>query len=214
MPDPSVYLKQLQLGPMQNFVYLLGDPATREAAVIDPGWEAPLILQTVRADGYTLTKAFVTHHHFDHTRALGELLAAVDLPVYVNRHDAPQLQLEPGSIKILDDGDRVEVGTIPVTAIHTPGHTPGSQCLLAMGRVFSGDTLFINAVGRWDLPGGDPAALHGSLMDKVAVLPDETVVCPGHDYADRPTSTILDQKRTNPFLQIPTVEEFLRKVGG
>ena len=208
----NLYVKQLELGPMQNFVYLLGDPASRDAAVVDPGWEAARILQAAAEDGYRLTAAFVTHHHFDHVMGLGELLAAADLPVYVHRADAPFLHVARTSLKPVDDGDLVRIGQVEVRLVHTPGHTPGSQCLLVGDRLFSGDTLFIRACGRWDLPGGDPAALYDSLSRRLKALDDETILYPGHNYADRPTSTIGEEKRTNPFLQIPSREEFLRMV--
>src|SRR3989338_3785004 len=94
-----LYLKQLELGPMQNFIYLIGDPATREAAVVDPGWEVPKILDAARQDGYKLTAAFVPHHHFDHTRGLDELLQAADVPVYVHEADAPLLTIARSSLK-------------------------------------------------------------------------------------------------------------------
>ena len=209
MATPEVYFKQLELGPMQNFAYLIGDPASREAAVVDPGWEADKILKTVEQDGYRLTKAFVTHHHFDHVMALEELLKAADVPVYIHRDDVPSMRVARSSLKPLSDGEMVSVGAVPVTAIHTPGHTPGSQCLLVENRLLSGDTLFIRACGRWDLPGGSPAQLYQSLA-KLKALDDATVVCPGHNYAERPLSTIRDEKQANPFLQIPSAEEFLR----
>jgi glyoxylase-like metal-dependent hydrolase (beta-lactamase superfamily II) len=198
---------------MQNFVYLIGDPASREAVVVDPGWEAGKILAAAREDGLKLTAAFVTHHHFDHVMGLDELLKAVDMPVYVHQDDAPLLQAGRSRLQPVRDGEPIGIGGLRAKAIHTPGHTPGSQCLLVQGHLFTGDTLFINACGRWDLPGGDPARLHASLMHKLAVLPEDTVVHPGHNYADRPTSSIGAEKQTNPFLQVPTTEQFLRLVG-
>ena len=164
MSNPSLYLKQLELGPMQNFVYLVGDPESREAAVVDPGWEVPQILSAAQRDGYRLTKALVTHHHFDHVGGLTELLTAVDLPVYVHRNDAAQVRLQRGTVTPTVGGDPIEVGQLSIVPIHTPGHTPGSQCFLVNGYLLSGDTLFIKACGRWDLPGGDPSALWNSLM--------------------------------------------------
>ena len=213
MTPPTLYLKQLELGPMQNFIYLIGDPATREAAVVDPGWEVPSILQAAEDDGYRITKAFVTHHHFDHVMGLGELLKAADIPVYVHRHDAPLVKVEPGSLKALGGGDTIEVGGIPIQLLHTPGHTPGSQCLLVDGRLLSGDTLFINACGRCDLPGGDPRELFESLSKKLKRLDDGTVLYPGHNYADRPSTPLGDEKQSNPFLAAPTQEDFFRLTG-
>ena len=212
MAEQRLYFKQLELGPMQNFAYLIGDPKTREAAVVDPGWEIPEILKVAECDGYRLTKVFVTHHHFDHVMGLGELLKVVDLPVYVHRDDASFLRLERGTIKPVEGGETVTVGQVAVTLIHTPGHTPGSQCLLVDGHLLSGDTLFIRACGRWDLPGGDPAVLYESLA-KLKSLDEATVLCPGHHYAEEPTSTIGQEKRTNPFLHPATLQEFLRLVG-
>ena len=213
MAAAEFYLRQLELGPMQNFVYLIGDAATREAAVVDPGWEVPKILAAVEQDGYRLTAAFVTHHHFDHTGGLPELLNALDIPVYVHRDDAPLVKIAPSSLRLVSGGDTVQVGAIPVGLIHTPGHTPGSQCLMVAGRLLTGDTLFIKACGRWDLPGGDPSKLYESLNVKLKALDEATAVYPGHNYADRPTSTIGDEKRDNPFLQAPSREAFLRAIG-
>jgi glyoxylase-like metal-dependent hydrolase (beta-lactamase superfamily II) len=213
MADDSIYLRQLELGPMRNFIYLIGDPQTREAAVVDPGWEVPSILSAAEQDGYRLTKAFVTHHHFDHVMGLDELLKRVDLPVYAHRDDAPFLEAGRSNLKPMAGGERVQVGRIPVTLIHTPGHTPGSQCLLVDGRLLSGDTLFIGSCGRCDLPGGDPALLYESLTKKLKSLDDETVLCPGHHYADVPMARLVEEKRANPFLRAQTLTDFLHLVG-
>ena len=214
MPQRPLYLKQLELGPMQNFIYLLGDPTTREAAVVDPGWEIPRLLDVLQQDGYRLTGVFVTHAHFDHVMGLGQLLNAADVPVYAHREEASALTVDPSNLKVMGDGDIVHVGSVPVTLMHTPGHTPGSQCFLVDGRLLSGDTLFIRACGRCDLPGGDPKQLFESLSGKLKKLDDQTVLYPGHNYAEVPTSTIADEKRRNPFLQLQTLEEFLHMVGG
>ena len=213
MPAQAVYFKQLQLGPMQNFVYLIGDPQTRQAAVVDPGWEVPVILETLRSDGYRPVSAIVTHHHFDHVMGLGELLEAADLPVYVHHRDAAALELSRSSLKPTDGGQRICVGELAMTLIHTPGHTEGSQCLLVDGRLLSGDTLFIGACGRCDLPGGDPAKLYDSLAQRLRPLPDDTLLCPGHHYAAEPTTQLGHEKRTNPFLRAASVQEFFHLVG-
>ncbi|MBI4003671.1 MAG: MBL fold metallo-hydrolase [Candidatus Omnitrophica bacterium] len=213
MTQPSIYFKQLELGPMQNFIYLVGDPTTREAAVVDPGWEVPRILRCAEDDGYRITKAFVTHHHFDHVMGLGELLRAVDVPVYVHRRDAPLVKVEPGSLKPLSGGETIDVGGVTIQLLHTPGHTPGSVCLLVNGRLLSGDTLFINGCGRCDLPGGDPRVMFESLSKTLKVLDDATTLCPGHNYAETPTARLGDEKHANPFLAAPTLHDFLRLTG-
>ena len=211
--SPVFDLKQLELGPMQNFIYLLGDPATREAAVIDPGWEVPAILAAAAQADYRLTKVFVTHHHFDHVMGLEELLRTVDLPVYVHREDAPYLKIPRSSLKTLSGGETVHVGQVPLSCLHTPGHTPGSQCLLVHGRLLSGDTLFLGACGRCDLPGGNPAELFESLTRRLEPLADETIVCPGHNYAEVPTATLGEERGRNPFLRAPTLRQFLQLIG-
>ena len=208
-----MYFKQLKLGPMQNFVYLIGDPQSREAAVVDPGWEVPQILRAAQEDGYRLTTAIVTHHHFDHVMGLEELLKAVDLPVHVHRDDAPLLDLPSSVMKPVAGGDTVQVGCLPVTLLHTPGHTPGSQCALVGERLLSGDTLFIGACGRCDLPGGDARQLYESLTKRLKALDDATLLCPGHDYATVPTIRLGEEKRSNPFLSAPTLHDFLHLVG-
>ena len=198
---------------MQNFIYLVGDPKSREAAVVDPGWEVPQILKAADNDGYRITKVFVTHHHFDHVMGLAELLKRVDVPVYIHREDAPFVEIGRASLKPVSGGETIMVGNVPVALLHTPGHTPGSQCLLVNGRLLSGDTLFIRACGRCDLPGSDPTKLYESLTKTLKALDDETILCPGHNYAEVPTSRLGEEKRTNPFLTIPTLQDFLRLVG-
>lgn len=213
MTEQPIYLRQLELGPMQNFIYLIGDPTTREAAVVDPGWEVPQILKAASDDGYRITKAFVTHHHFDHVMGLEPLLNAVDMPVYVHQDDAHLLDVARSSLKPVAGGETIRVGQVPIVLIHTPGHTEGSQCLLVNGRLLSGDTLFIRACGRCDLPGSDPKKLYDSLTKQLKALDDETIVCPGHNYAEVPMSPLGEEKRVNPFMNVPTLEDFLRLVG-
>ena len=135
------------------------------------------------------------------------------MPIYAHRDDAPLIEVKRSSLKPVAGGETIQVGGIPVTLIHTPGHTEGSQCLLVHGRLLSGDTLFIRACGRSDLPGGDPAKLYESLTKRLRPLDDETIVCPGHNYADTPTARLGDEKHENPFLGAPTLQAFLRLVG-
>ena len=213
MSTSRLYLKQLELGPMQNFVYLIGDPQTKEAAVVDPGWEVPTILEAAQRDGYRITRAILTHSHFDHVMGLPQLLESVDVPVHIHVTEAHELGVAESSVKLANDGDVIQVGSLPVTLLHTPGHTRGSQCLLVDGNVLSGDTLFIRAVGRWDLPGGDPRAMYESLTERLKKLDDHTKLYPGHNYAPVPISTIGEEKLHNPFLQPKTAEEFLHLVG-
>jgi glyoxylase-like metal-dependent hydrolase (beta-lactamase superfamily II) len=221
-----IYLRQLEVGPMQNYVYLVGDLETREAAVVDAAWDIDAILDVAARDGMTITKALVTHFHPDHLggRFMGmnvigatELVAKVPVKVYIHKREAGYVHrvsdLSDSDLVPVEGGDSIAIGKVPLTFVHTPGHTPGSQCFLCAGNLISGDTLFIGSCGRSDLPGSDPAELYQSLNQTLRNLPDDTVVYPGHNYADRPSSTIGQEKRRNMCMRFDSVDDFLRFVG-
>ena len=210
-----LYLRQLELGPMQNFVYLLGCPETRECAVIDPAWDMDAVLRTAQGDDYRITHAIITHTHPDHVNGLGALLEAGGCRIHVHRTEAEFLQgLGLGRDLVpMDASDTIAVGKVPVRLLHTPGHTPGSQCFAVDDKLISGDTLFVGACGRCDLPGGDAEEMYRSLTQRLMALPDDTLLFPGHNYGPRPTSTLGDERRTNPFLQFTSLKAFLRAFG-
>ncbi len=220
----TLYLKQMECGPMQNYVYLIGDPATRQAAVVDPAWEVERIVQTAQQDGYTITKVLITHTHQDHTGGeifghyipgVVELLELIDVPVYVHKTEMHILQNIPPSSKVSTENNQVIHlgGDVQITLLHTPGHTPGSQCFLVQQRLVSGDTLFIGACGRVDLPNSSPEEMYDSLTNKLMRLDDTTVLYPGHNYARQPTSTIGDERQHNPYVQFTSLHAFLRAMG-
>lgn len=220
----TLYLKQMECGPMQNYVYLIGDPVTRQAAVVDPAWEVERIVQTAAADGYTLTRVLITHTHQDHTGGqlfghfipgVVELLNQVDIPVYVHKTETHILQNVPASSKVPTEGGQVLDlgGDVQITLLHTPGHTPGSQCFLVQNRLVSGDTLFIGACGRVDLPNSSPEDMYDSLTNKLMRLDEATVLYPGHNYARKPTSTIGEERQRNPYVQFASLHDFLRAMG-
>ena len=221
MKEP-IYFKQLELGPMQNYVYLLGDPHTHEAAVVDAAWDIDTIVSTAEADGYRITHDLVTHFHPDHlggsfmgNNVIGaaELVARVPAKVVIHKAELPFVHrltgLSDGDVTPVEGGDDITIGNLTVKMLHTPGHTPGSQCFLVGNSVVSGDTLFIGSCGRVDLPGSSPEDMYRSLHDVLARLPDDTVLYPGHNYADRPTSTIGDEKRTNAMMRFRNLKDFL-----
>lgn len=211
MTQRPLYLKQLEVGLMQNFVYLIGDPATHEALIVDPGWEVDRILTRLAQDDYKPSKLFLTHAHFDHINGVEEVLERFDMPVYAQQEELEHLPPGwRGKVTGVRGGDELLIGAIPSTVLRTPGHTPGSQCLLVDGRLVTGDTLFIGSCGRTDLPGGSPRQLHESLTKVLGRLSDDTLVYPGHNYAEHPTSTIGDEKRTNPFMRISELNDFLK----
>jgi len=218
-----LYLKQLEIGPMQNYVYLIGSAETRKVAVIDAAWQIDTILRIAAEDNVEITHAFVTHTHPDHVggrfagveiEGVAELLAKCKAKVVIHKNEAEFLKgLAPSDVIKSESGDRIDVGGLEIQLLHTPGHTPGSQCFLVDGRIVSGDTLFIGACGRVDLPGGNAEDLYYSLTQKLMPLPDNTILYPGHNYAPRPTSTIGDEKRRNPYFQFHSLKQFLAAMG-
>ena len=221
MPTDTIYLRQMEMGPMQNFVYLVGDPETRECIVVDPAWEIDAILAQVAADDMHLSGVLVTHTHQDHVGGhlfghdipgIVELLERNPAKVYVHAAEREFLRGYGSDLVKVSGGDTLQVGKRTITFVHTPGHTPGSQCFLVDGRLISGDTLFIRSCGRTDLPGSDPEEMYTSLTTRLGALPDETVVFPGHNYGGTAT-TIGDEKRRNPMMRFPTMSDFLRAMG-
>jgi hydroxyacylglutathione hydrolase len=217
----TVYLRQMELGPMQNFVYLIGDPETRECVAVDPAWEIDAIVEQIEADDMRLTGVLVTHTHQDHVGGhlfghdipgIEELLARVPAKVYVHSAEREFLRGFGSDLVKVESGATLGVGKRTITFVHTPGHTPGSQCFLVDGRLISGDTLFIRSCGRTDLPGSDPKEMYTSLTQRLGALPDDTVVFPGHNYGGTVT-TIGDEKRSNPMMRFPSMTDFLRVMG-
>jgi len=224
--ENRIYLRQAEIGPMANFIYIIGDPTTHKAAVVDPAWDVDAIINAVNRDGYEIDKILITHYHQDHLgghmmgqniEGAADMLAKVKAKVYLNKHEAEGARkvagLSESDIVKVDAGDVLKVGELDVKFLHTPGHTPGSQCFLVDGNLISGDTLFVNSCGRVDLPGSDPEAMYHSLNSTLRNLDDDTVVYPGHAYSNEPSSTIGKQKRTNMYMRFPTLDDFLEAMG-
>ncbi|MBM4253426.1 MAG: MBL fold metallo-hydrolase [Deltaproteobacteria bacterium] len=227
MTDTSdLYLKQLLVGPMANFAYLVGSRSKRECMVVDPAWDIEAITKAAEADGMTITGALVTHYHPDHCgghiwghdiQGIAELMATKHVPVYVQAEEAEGIVKVTGvsrnDLKICRSGDKIDIGGVAIKVIHTPGHTPGSQCFLCEDRLISGDTLFISGCGRVDLPGGNADQLYDSLSNKLAKLPADTILLPGHNYDPEPSATMADVKARNPYLQAASLAAW-RQVRG
>jgi glyoxylase-like metal-dependent hydrolase (beta-lactamase superfamily II) len=208
----GLYARQLPLGPMKNFVYLLGASGAKEVAVVDPAWDVAAIRAALEEDGKRLSAVFLTHHHFDHLNGVPELLTHVDVPVYVQGAEidfAEPVQKLGSAVRRVSPGAVVTVGPLEITCVHTPGHTPGSQCLHCRNALVSGDTVFVNACGRCDLGGGDPAQMFDSLHRVLGTLPATTVLYPGHDYGDVPVSTLGREREQNPYFRLSDLPGFL-----
>jgi glyoxylase-like metal-dependent hydrolase (beta-lactamase superfamily II) len=212
---------------MVNFVYLIGDRQTGEALVVDPAYDVAGILEVAAADDMRVTGALVTHYHPDHVggEMMGYRISGVDdllelnpVPIHVQDDEAPWVQRVTGAsgsdLVRHDGGDVVEVGGVRVDLIHTPGHTPGSQCFFVDGRyLVSGDTLFLEGCGRTDLPGGDPALLYESLTQRLAKVPDDAVLFPGHLYSPEPSATMGETRQWNFVFKPKTEAQWLAMFG-
>lgn len=207
----AIYVKQLQLGPMDNFVYLLGAPDSRECVVVDPAWDVDAILAAAEQDGRKLVGAFVSHGHGDHMNGVQPLLEKVQLPVYAQKDEVAffdSLKRLGDAVKPVGPGEVVEAAGLRFRCVHTPGHTPGSQCLRVDDALVTGDTLFMGACGRCDLPGGDPEKMFESLS-RLRALDAKTVVYPGHDYGDTPSNTLGAEVAVNPYLRAASRDAFV-----
>lgn len=213
---------------MVNFVYLIGDRETGEAMAVDPAYGVRELVEAAGADGMRITGALVTHYHPDHIggdlmgysiQGARELLAMDDVsaPLHVQRAEAQGVKRVTGvsdsDLVVHDSGDEVRVGEIPIRLLHTPGHTPGSQCFLVDGRLVAGDTLFLEGCGRTDLPGGDPEAMYESLTSRLATVPDDTVLFPGHLYSPEPSATMGDTRRHNYVFRFANRDTWLSMFG-
>lgn len=213
--DSKVYLRQVEVGPMQNFVYLIGDRERGQAVMVDPAWDVDRLVDLAAGDGMEIVGGLVSHWHPDHTNQVEQLLTKTKSKLHVHKAEKEILDKMAGRADVVTHtgGDVLEVGDVKIRFVHTPGHTPGSQCFLVEipggdGALVSGDTLFVGACGRTDFPGGSPEEMWRSL-DMLKKLPDATLLLPGHDYGDRAISTIEHERDTNPMMLFPSMEAFV-----
>jgi glyoxylase-like metal-dependent hydrolase (beta-lactamase superfamily II) len=214
-------------GPMANYCYLIGDRERGEAVAVDPAYRVRELVDTLAADGLRLSGVLVTHYHPDHVggdlggwpiEGLRELLSIEGFaaPVHVQSEEAAGVMRVTGASESdlvrHRGGDVVTVGDIAITLVHTPGHTPGSQCFLVDGRLVSGDTLFLDGCGRTDLPGGDPAALYESIT-QLGRMPDDTVLYPGHHYSPEDSATMAETRSRNFVFRPRTREQWMMMFG-
>jgi glyoxylase-like metal-dependent hydrolase (beta-lactamase superfamily II) len=235
--DQRLYFRQLLSGrdfakgdptarQMVNFVYLIGDRATGEAVIIDPAYAVGDLLDILDADGMRLTGVLATHYHPDHVggdmagfslEGISALLERVQVPVHLQKEELPWVERTTGvggtHLVGHDSGDVVQVGSVGIELIHTPGHTPGSQCFLVDGRLVAGDTLFLDGCGRTDLPGADPVAMYESLNTRLARVPDDAVLFPGHLYSAEPSQSMGETRKWNYVFRPHSIEEWMAMFG-
>ncbi|MPY83112.1 MAG: MBL fold metallo-hydrolase [Actinophytocola sp.] len=210
---------------MLNFAYLIGDTETREAVIVDPAYAVGDLLDTLAADDMRLVGVLGTHHHPDHVGGsmmgfelpgLAELLAREQVPVHVNREELDWVRRVTGvsetDLTGHDHDDAIEVGAITIRTLHTPGHTPGSQCFLIGDRLVAGDTLFLDGCGRTDFPGGDAEAMYHSLH-QLAGLPNDPVVYPGHQYSKDPSAPLSSVRENNVVFRPRSLQEWQQMFG-
>jgi glyoxylase-like metal-dependent hydrolase (beta-lactamase superfamily II) len=212
---------------MANFVYAIGDSDTRQCVLVDPAWDIEGLLAGLDRDGMQLVGALATHYHPDHIggaifgmqiQGLQALQTLRPVPIHVQSAEADGVRVVTGlpanDLVRHGGGETLQVGGVGIQLLHTPGHTPGSQCFLVDGKLVAGDTLFVRGCGRVDLPGGDPEEMYRTLTQRLATLPAETVLYPGHDYGDRPTSTLGDERRDNAYLRVGSLSDWMQMMGG
>jgi len=209
-----MFIEQRQVGQMAVFAYLIGDETNAEAVVIDPAGDTDGIIAAAQRRKVRITTIVNTHGHVDHTGGNIDMKEKTGAAIVIHEEDAEMLVSTPAAMlrmfgakasppadRTVKEGDFILAGGAALRVIHTPGHSPGSMVLYVAGYAFTGDTLFVEAVGRPDFPGGSAEMMFDSIQRKLCTLPDETVVLPGHHYGSSPTSTIGHEKKFNPFLR-------------
>ncbi len=206
---------------MVNFTYLIGDRETREALIVDPAYRVAELLETLEADDMRPVGVLATHFHADHVggdlfghniEGIAALLDQVNVPIHVQAEEVELVTEKTGVTSDLvahHSSDIVRVGEVEVELIHTPGHTPGSQCFLVEGRLVSGDTLFLDGCGRTDFPYSDPTQMYESLTQRLAKVPDTAILFPGHRYSPQASRSMGETREKN-FVFAPTsLEQWL-----
>jgi glyoxylase-like metal-dependent hydrolase (beta-lactamase superfamily II) len=222
----DLYLKQLAVGPMANFAYLIGSKSAKQCFAVDPAWEIDAIVDAAAADDMQITGALVSHFHPDHCgghlwghdiQGVAELIGKQPVPVYAHRDEVAGILhvtgLSKTDLKPVRGGDKLALGGVEVTMLHTPGHTPGSTCFLCQNTLISGDTLFLTGCGRTDLPGGNAEQLYESLNGTLAKLPAQTMLYPGHHYDPAEAATLEVVRKNNPYLKPGSLAEWKRLFG-
>ena len=202
-------IEALELGPMENFVYLIQDENSGRAAVVDPAWEVEKIIQLAKKRNVNITDVLLTHSHFDHINGVDDILKHTDAQIHLLKQEAQFWGEYESSPTAHHGGDIIQLGDTEITILHTPGHTPGSACYHINNDLITGDTMFVFGCGRCDLAGGDPNQMYDTLRD-LAKLPDATIIHPGHNYAEKTTCSMHEQVEGNPFMHFDQARDFVQ----
>lgn len=206
---PELILEQFEIGPLNNFIYFLGDAKTKDIAIVDPAWDVDFLRAQAKKKGYNITRIFLTHGHADHVNGIEKLQSTHDVPVFMSKYEIEQYTPKCRNLHKIDDRAKLKIGDIEFECLYTPGHSLGCQCFKYKDVLIAGDTIFIDGCGRVDLPGGDAKTLFKSLYNVILKLSDSTIIYPGHNYGAVPFATLAEQKNTNPYLQAENLTNFL-----
>ncbi len=207
--NSPLVIKQIEIGPMNNYVYLIANSLSEEAVIVDPAWDVDLIRNIALENNWNIQGALITHGHPDHTNGIEDLLSTHDIPVYVSKHEASFYKPIGENIKEVDANTQIELGDLKVDFVHTPGHSPGSQCFMCEGNLIAGDTLFLDGCGRCDLPGGDVELMYDTIANVLLKMPNSTTIYPGHNYHHLHCDSLEKQKQTNPYLRAENLHQFI-----
>ncbi|MDH5778685.1 MAG: MBL fold metallo-hydrolase [Gammaproteobacteria bacterium] len=207
-PDSPYQIHALELGPMENFIYLITDTATSRAAVVDPAWDTDAIFKLAEQKGVNITDIILTHCHHDHINKVSDVLEHTDAQIHLSKAEYEFWDLDYINPSLHHGGDTIKLGNTDIEVLFTPGHSAGSACYKINNDLITGDTMFVFGCGHCKLPGNDPETLFHTLQ-KLKKLPGETVIHPGHNYAHKHTSTIAEQCEGNPFLHFDEVDKFV-----
>jgi len=208
MSDPTFIIHSMELGPMENFIYLIEDVASKKAAVVDPAWDVDEIIKQAKSLELDISDILLTHSHHDHINGIEGILNHSNAKIHLLKPEMEFWQQQLDKPRLHQGGDEIRIGDTAIKVLHTPGHTPGSACYQIDDQLITGDTLFVYGCGRCDLAGGDPLQMFKTLKDMKQKLPPEMLIHPGHNYSEKACSSLSEEVEGNPFMHFEDESEF------